>query len=478
MGAKPIPRLITMSKIYETYDSQDIWEKDKKHHIHPWTDFATFKEKGSMILTGAEGAYVTDSDGTKYLDGIAGLWCVNVGYGRKEIAQAMADQAEKMVYYSSFGAHTSVPAAELSYKLASLAPGNLNHIQFGTGGSMANDTAIRMIHFYFNRLGKRSKKKIITRHDGYHGSTYLAMSLTGVDFDHQGFDIIDDGLIHRISAPNTYRRPEGMTEPEFCTHLVQEFEDKINDLGSENVAAFIAEPIMGAGGVIVAPDGYHVRMHEVCKKYEILYIADEVVTAFGRLGHFFASESVFNMVPDIITSAKGLSSAYAPLSATILSDEFYDVISVPQAEGAMLTHGFTYSGHPVCCAAALKNIEIMEREDLCGHIREVGPYLEQQLATLMDLDIVGDVRGSHFMMCVENVANKETKELLPDEIGVGNRIAEAAQKRGVLVRPIAHLNVLSPPLILDKGQIDTLVAVLRDSIVEVMDDLTVEGVLK
>jgi len=387
----------------------------------------------------------------------------------------MAEQAEKMVYYSSFGHHTSIPAAELAHKLSTLTPGPLNHVQFGTGGSMANDTAIRMIHYYFNRLGKKTKKKIITRHDGYHGSTYLAMSLTGVEFDHQGFDIIDDSLIQRISAPNTYRRPDGMSLDEFCDELVNEFEHKINNLGAENVAAFIAEPIMGAGGVIVAPPGYHARMLEVCRKYDVLYIADEVVTAFGRLGHFFASESVFNMVPDIITSAKGLSSAYAPLSATILSDEFYDVISEPPTDGSMLTHGFTYSGHPVCCAAALKNIEIMEREDLCGHIRDVGPYLEQQLATLSDLDIVGDVRGSHFMMCVENVANKETKELLAPEIEVGNRIADAAQKRGVLVRPIAHLNVLSPPLILDREQIDTLVSVLRESIIEVMDDLTREG---
>lgn len=466
-----------MTECKQKYDAKDIWKKDRDHHVHPWTDFSTFKEKGSLVLADAEGAYVSDVEGNRYLDGIAGLWCVNVGYGRKEIAQAMAEQAEKMVYYSSFGHHTSIPAAELAHKLATLAPGSLNHVQFGTGGSMANDTAVRMIHYYFNRLGKKTKKKIITRHDGYHGSTYLAMSLTGVAFDHQGFDIIDDGLIERISSPNTYRRPDGMSLDEFCDELVKEFEDKINSLGADNVAAFFAEPIMGAGGVIVPPPGYHVRMLEVCRRYGVLYVADEVVTAFGRLGHFFASESVFGMVPDIITCAKGLSSAYAPLSATILSDEFYDVISEPTTDGSMLTHGFTYSGHPVCCAAGLKNIEIMEREDLCGHIREVGPYLEQQLATLSDLDIVGDVRGSHFMMCVENVANKETKELLAPEIEVGNRIADAAQKRGVLVRPIAHLNVLSPPLILDRDQIDTLVSVLRESIVEVMGDLAREGVL-
>ena len=464
-----------MDSSAQSVDTQEIWRKDKDHHVHPWTDFATFKNKGSLVLADAEGAYVVDSEGNRYLDGIGGLWCVNVGYGRKEIAMAMAAQAEKMVYYSSFGAHTSIPAAELAEKLASLTPDGLDHIQFGTGGSMANDTAVRMIHFYFNRLGKKSKKKIITRHDGYHGSTYLAMSLTGVAFDHQGFDIIEDGLIQRVSTPDTYRRPDGMTPEAFCDQLVQEFEDKINQLGAENVAAFIAEPIMGAGGVIVAPPGYHQRILAVCRKYEVLYIADEVVTGFGRLGHFFASEDVFGMVPDLITSAKGLSSAYAPLSATILSDEFYDVISVPQAEGALLTHGFTYSGHPVCCAAGLKNIEIMEREDICGHVREVGPYLEQQLATLGDLDIVGDVRGSHFMMCVENVADRQTKALLPAEAKVGDRIANAAQKRGILVRPIAHLNVLSPPLILTREQIDRLVSVLRESIVEVMDDLRREG---
>jgi len=207
----------------------------------------------------------------------------------------------------------------------------------------------------------------------------------------------------------------------------------------------------------------------------VMYVADEVVTAFGRLGHFFASEAVFGMVPDIITSAKGLTSAYQPLSATILSDEIYDVLSVPQAKGAVFTHGFTYSGHPVCCAAGLKNIEIMEREDICGHVRKVGPYFERRLKELLDLPIVGDVRGSHFMLCVENVADKKTKELLPPDIGVGKRIAEACQKRGVLVRPIAHLNVLSPPLILTVKEIDRLVDVLREGITEVADTLVREG---
>ena len=457
-----------------SYDTEAIRKMDMDHHIHPWTDFATFKETGSLVVAESEGSYVYDSEGNKYLDGIGGLWCVNVGYGRDEIAQAMADQARRMTYYSSFGPHTSIPAAELAAKLAELAPGDLNHVFFGTGGSMANDTAVRIIHFYFNQLGKTNKKKIISRHDGYHGSTYMAMSLTGVEFDHQGFDLVPD-LVYRISNPNPYRRPDGMSEADFLEYLVKEFEDKILELGPDNVAALFAEPVMGAGGVIVAPDGYHIRMLEVCRKYGMLYVADEVVTAFGRLGHFFASEDVFGMVPDIITSAKGLTSAYAPLSATILSDGIYDVISKPQCEGGMFTHGFTYSGHPVCCAAGLKNIEIIERENICEHVREMGPYLEQRLKTLLDLPIVGDVRGMSFMMCVENVANKETKELLPPEAHVGDRIAAACEKRGVLVRPIAHLNVMSPPLILSKEQIDFMVDTLREGIVETQESLKKDG---
>ena len=457
------------------YNTEVLWRQDLDHYIHPWTDFSTFKEEGSLIMAESEGAYVIDSEGNRYIDGIGGLWCVNIGYANEEMAQAIAEQVRRITYYSTFGHLTTPPAAELAAKLAELTPGKLNHVFYGTGGSMSNDTAIRIIHFYFNRLGKKNKKKIISRTDGYHGSTYLAMTLTGIEFDHQGFDLAPD-LVHHIPAPNPYRRPDGMSLEEFCDEKVADLENKILELGPENVACFIAEPVMGAGGVIVPPPGYHRRTREVCDRYEVLYISDEVVTGFGRLGHFFASESVFDFVPDIITCAKGISSGYVPLSATLLSEAMYDVISVPQAEGAMFTHGFTYSGHPISCAAGLKNIEIMERDDICGHVRDVGPYLEEQLASLLEHPIVGDVRGSHFMMCIENVANKETKALLPAEVAIGDRIAAHCQSRGVSVRPIAHLNVLSPPLILTRQQIDTMVEVLHDSIRATQDDLIREGI--
>ena len=457
------------------YNTEVLWRQDLDHYIHPWTDFSTFKEEGSLIMAESEGAYVIDSEGNRYIDGIGGLWCVNIGYANEEMAQAIAEQVRRITYYSTFGHLTTPPAAELAAKLAELTPGKLNHVFYGTGGSMSNDTAIRIIHFYFNRLGKKNKKKIISRTDGYHGSTYLAMTLTGIEFDHQGFDLAPD-LVHHIPAPNPYRRPDGMSLEVFCDEKVADLENKILELGPENVACFIAEPIMGAGGVIVPPPGYHRRTREVCDRYEVLYISDEVVTGFGRLGHFFASESVFDFVPDIITCAKGISSGYVPLSATLLSEAMYDVISVPQSEGAMFTHGFTYSGHPISCAAGLKNIEIMERDDICGYVRDVGPYLEEQLASLLEHPIVGDVRGSHFMMCIENVADKETKALLPAEAAIGNRIAAHCQSRGVIVRPIAHLNVLSPPLILTRQQIDTMVEVLHDSIRATQDDLIREGI--
>lgn len=457
-------------------DMQQVWQQDKDHYIHPWTDFSTFKETGSMILADSDNVHVRDGEGREYLDGIGGLWCVNIGYARKEMADAIAEQICQIPYYSSFGHHTTIPAAQLSAKLAELAPGNLNHVFYGCGGSVANDTAVRIIHFYFNQLGKKSKKKIISRIDGYHGSTYMAMSITGVKFDHIGFDI-DEQLVHHISCPNPYRRPNEQTIEAFCDEKVQELEDKILELGPDNVAAFFAEPIMGAGGVIVPPEGYHQRTLAVCRKYGVLYVSDEVVTAFGRLGHMFASEDEFGIVPDMITCAKGLTSGYLPLGATIMSDEIYDVISKPQADGAIFTHGYTYSGHPVSCAAANKNIEIMERENICGNVKEMGAYFEEQVKTLIDLPIVGDVRGRKFMMCIENVADKGSKELINPDAKVGNRIADHCQERGLIVRPLAHMNVLSPPLTLNKENIDFLVATLRESIEATTADLKAEGFL-
>ena len=458
----------------QRYDAKELWRKDHDHMFHPFTHFPSFEKEGALVIAEGDGAYVFDAEGKRYLDGIGGLWCVNIGHGNAEIAEALATQAKRLGFYNTFVDVTNPPAAELAAKLAELAPEPLNRVFFDTGGSAANDTTVRTIHFYFYRLGKPNKKKIISRNLAYHGSSYLTMTLTGKTEDHVGFHLVPD-LVHYVSCPDPYRRPEGSSLDEFCDQLVDELEAKIVELGPENVAAFFAEPILGAGGVIVPPPGYHRRTQEVCRRYEVLYVSDEVVTGFGRLGQMFASESVFGLTPDIITCAKGITSGYVPLGASLISDDIYDVIRQSKPNEEYFNHGFTYSGHPLCCAAALKNIEIIERDRICEHVREVGPYFEKQLAGLEDLPLVGEVRGSHFMLCVESVANKRTKELLPPEVDIGKRIAVHCEKRGVMVRPIGHLNVLSPPLILTRDQIDELVETLGASIEATADDLVREG---
>lgn len=459
------------------YDTKDLWTKDKEHIVHAWSNLETLREQGSLVIAESDGIYVYDSDGNKLIDAPAGMWCINLGYGREELAQAIADQARRLAYFSPFHMMTSPPTAELGAKLAALAPGDLNEVFFTTGGSTAVDSAIRFVWFYFRYRGKAKKKHIITRIDAYHGSTYLTASISGKQADRSPFfDYIDDkDFIHHLPSPYPYRRPAGMSPEAFCDEKVADLENKILELGPENVACFIAEPILASGGVIVPPPGYHKRTLEVCRKYDVLYISDEVVTAFGRLGHFFASEEVFGIVPDIITCAKGLTSGYQPLGALIISERLFGTVSGPHAKKSVFAHGFTYSGHPVACAAALKTIEIMERERICEHVREIGPYFQERLKTLQDLPIVGDVRGSHLMACVECVANKETKEPMAPEIQVGRRIDQHCQRRGLILRPLLHLLVLSPPLIITQEQIDRIVEIMRAGIEATTADLKREG---
>ncbi|MEM7430140.1 MAG: aminotransferase [Pseudomonadota bacterium] len=455
--------------------AKELWELDRKHHLHPWTHFDSFREEGALLIDRGEGCYIYGAEkGERYFDAVGGLWCTQIGLGRKEMADAIADQVMKLAYASPFTDMGNSPAAELAGKIAGLAPGNLNHVQFTLGGSEANDTAFRLIQYYWSCKGKPSKRHIISRIGSYHGTTHICASIAGKEMDRQPeFDYITE-IVHHISYPNAYRAPDGMGEPEFLDFLVQELEDTILKVGPDNVAAFFAEPIMGAGGVIVPPEGYHKRTHEVCRKYDVLYVHDEVVTAFGRLGHWFASEDEFGIVPDIITCAKGITSGYLPLGATIFSDEIHDAISEP-GKDRLFTNGYTYSAHPVCCAAALKNLEIMEREEILAHVMDVGAYFEERLHSLTDLPIVGQVRGSKMMMCVENVADKETKELFPDEINIGKRIANACDEMGLMVRPIVHLNVMSPPLVMTRDDVDFVVETLGKGISKVTDDLVASG---
>jgi putrescine---pyruvate transaminase len=456
------------------YNTEEIWRKDRDHFLHPWTHFDSFKKDGSLVIAEGAGAYVMDSRGKRYLDGIGSLWSMGIGYGRNEMADAIAEQVRRLPFFNTFVDTTNPPAAELAAKLAELAPGSLNHVAFACTGSDANDTAVRLAHFYHARRGQPQKRHIISRWDAYHGSTYLGMSLTGRSGDRSpDFHYITD-IVHHVSSPYVYRRPDGMSVEQFGDFLVNELEQKILELGPENVAAFIAEPILGAGGVLVPPLGYHNRTRELCRKYEILYISDEVVTAFGRVGYWFASKDVFGIEPDIIVTAKGISSGYIPLAATIFSDAIYDVISAPNPD-AWFTQGFTYSGHPVACVAGLKNIEIMEREDICGHVRKVGRYFETRLQELYDLPIVGDVRGRNFMMCTEYVADKKTKAVFGERVSIGKRISGHCEELGLIVRPLEHLNIMSPPLILTERQVDELIEKLSAGIRATVDGLVRDG---
>ena len=459
---------------FEQFDTEKIKQRDKAHFLHPFQLFDVFEDEGALPIAAAHDAYIYDSDGNQYLDAVGGLWCTNIGLGREEMAEAIADQVRAMAYASPFVDMTNVPAAELSTKLAELAPGDLNHVSLSCGGSTAIDTAFRLIQYYQNCRGLHQKKHMISRVNSYHGTTYASMSIGGKPGDHPPeFDYMSD-TIHHISCPNYYRAPQGMSESDFLEEKLAELENKILELGADKVAAFFAEPIFGAGGVIVPPSGYHRGTWEICQKYDVLYVSDEVVTAFGRLGHWFASKDVFDFQPDIICSAKGLTSGYQPLGATIYSSKIHQVISEP-GHGRCFTHGFTYSGHPVACAAALKNIEIMERENIMAQVQAIGPYFQQQLKTLSDLPIVGDVRGMGLMACVEFVQDKASKALFPEDLDIGKWISNQADARGLIVRPIVNLNVMSPPLIINRHQVDFIVSTLRDSIVACIDDLRREG---
>lgn len=458
-----------------TVSASQIAEFDRAHVMHPWSSLDEHEVDGPMMLFDrADGCYVYDAEGNQFLDAIGGLWCVNVGYGRRELIDAATRQMERIPFFSSFVKHGVNTTAELAGRLAELAPGSLNHIHFTTGGSTANDSAIRLIHNYNYRRGMPDKCHVITRKDAYHGSTYLAIQLIGKEPDKVGFRF-DVPWVHQVKGPNLYRRTEGTTESEWIDILAEDLESTIMRIGPENVAAFFAETVQGAGGVVVAPDGYLIRMAEICKAYDVLLVVDEVVTGFGRLGHWFSAKDKFGVQPDIITCAKGLTSGYAPLGATIISDEIYEVLAQPSDHP--LSNGFTYGGHPVACAVALANIELMIKEKLFDNVRTLGPYFCEQINTLSDLPLVGDTRGDHFMQGVEYVKDKSTKELFAPELDVGERIAEACAKRGVIVRPVMHLNVISPPLTLNRDQIDQIVDVLRESVLEVAGSLQSQGEL-
>ena len=456
-------------------NTAEVVEADQRFLIHPYQIFDTYLVDPVLPISHGAGAELIDTEGNVYIDAVGGMWCTNIGLGRDEMADAIADQVRKLAYANPFVDMTNIPAVALSDKLRSLAPGSVNHVFFTTGGSTAVDAAFRTIQLYQHARGKHDKHHIISRIDAYHGSTYASVSIGGKPGDRPpDFDFIDD-IIHHLSSPNFYRHGGDRTEQEFADDLVAEFEAKVAELGGpDHVAAFFAEPIMGSGGVILPPADYLQRIWRFCKDNDIVYVSDEVVTAFGRLGEWFVSETMFGIRPDMITSAKGLTSGYLPLGALMMSDEIFDTISA-EGHGRYFAVGYTYSGHPVSCAAALKNIEILEREKLLDHVKAVGPYFIEQLEMLRDLPLVGDVRGSHLMACVEFVADRATKRTYPEDLGIGKMVSNEADALGLIVRPIDNLNVMSPPLIVTTDDIDRIVARLRAAIERTIEKLVKQG---
>jgi len=437
------------------------------HLVQSWADLNGLKKPGARTaIVAAKGTMVRDSDGNDLIDGIGGLWCVNVGHGRREIIDAIAQQLSTLDFYSTFYTFTHPAAAALAQKLATLAPGSLNRVHFSNSGSVANDGAVRILHHYYERLGRRTKKLVLSRHGAYHGSTYLSIAMTTPPYS-KGWSKAE-GIVHHLKKPHYWREGADMTEAEFLDALIEDMRTQIEHLGAENIACFIGEPIMGAGGVIVPPAGYHKRVQELCAHYDIKFVADEVVTAFGRLGHFFASEAVFDTQPDMITVAKGITSGYQPLAATLMTDEIHEVISGPDG---VFTHGMTYAGHPAAAAAGLANIALMEAEHIPERVRVTGKLFENILRSLGDIDIVGEVRGSHFMMGIEFVRDKASKALFPEALNIGMLVARKAQEKGLIARPLGHILILSPPLVLTEVEIARIGSILRDSILEVMRNL-------
>lgn len=440
-------------------DTQEVLRGDGQF-VHPWENIAKLGESTRTVLARGEGVYLYDSEGNRYLDGPAGMWCVNVGYGRQEIADAISEQAMTLPYFSPWS-FVDTQAASLATRLAEYTPGDLNEIFFTPGGSESIDSALRFVFFMNHVLGRPEKRQIISRVNSYHGSTYLAATVSGKKSDKVNM-AMGEVPVHHVTKPRAFEHPE-MTEQEFADHCVAEIARVIADVGADKIAAFVAEPVMGSGGVIVHPADYLPQVRELCRQHDIVYISDEVVTAFGRLGHVFASEEVFGITPDIITFAKGLTSGYVPMGGVALSDSLIQRIKDSGADSQYFLNGFTYSGHPVAAAAAHASLDIIENESLLDHVREVAPHFAARLKELEELDVVAEVRVKGLMGGVEVSVVPGEPDEDRDEAFL-EVVDKHCQDRGLLLRPIYSSAVLSPPLIITVEQIDEMIDILREGL--------------
>lgn len=449
--------------------TQDYQALDRQHHLHPFTDFKSLGEEGSRIITHADGVYIYDSQGNRILDGMAGLWCVNLGYGRQELVDAATEQMQQLPYYNNFFKTTHPPAVKLAAKLSELAPEHINHVFFTGSGSEANDTVLRMVRRYWAIKGKPEKQWVISRENGYHGSTVAGMSLGGMAPMHDQGGPCVPGISH-ICQPYWFGEGRDMNQEDFGKQCAQALEEQILALGEDKVAAFIAEPVQGAGGAIIPPDSYWPAVKEVLAKYDILLIADEVICGFGRLGEWFGSTH-YGLKPDLMPIAKGLSSGYLPIGAVLVGDRVADTLI---EDGGEFFHGFTYSGHPVCAAVALKNLELLESERVVEKVRdELGPYLAKRWQELAEHPLVGEARSLGLIGALELVADKSTGERFDKSLSAGNLCRDLCFEHGLVMRSVGDTMVMSPPLIITRDEIDELVSKARLALDKTAEKLSI-----
>lgn len=450
--------------------NRNLKQIDANSILHPATNANEFAKTGSKIMQSGDGIYLNDTDGNTLIDAVAGLWCVNVGYGRKEMADAMSQAAQNMGYYHTFTGMSNVPQIELAERLLELAPNNMSKVFFASGGSDGNDSLMKIVWYYHNLIGKPEKRKIISRWQAYHGTSIATASLTGLASFHKDFNLPIDGVLH-TDSPDYFRHGlEGESELEFSKRRASELEEMILQHGPETIGAFIAEPVMGAGGVITPPEAYFTEIQKVTRKYDILFIADEVVCGYGRLGKWWGSE-VYDIQPDMITTAKALTSGYFPFSASFITEEIWDVIKQGSAKYGNFAHGYTYAGHPIGAAVAMANLDIIENEKLVEQSATVGAHFHQQLNERFANDpFVAQVRGQGMLAAVQLMRDKDSKTFFDPSTKIAGQVTAECYQQGLIARPLPSVDsvAFSPPLVTSQKQANQIVDIFESSVRKIM----------
>jgi 4-aminobutyrate--pyruvate transaminase len=442
-------------------------KRDIAHHLHPQTNLRLHEQVGPLLIERGEGIYVFDEHGQRYIEGMSGLWCATLGFSQPRLAEAAYKQMLTLPYQQTFAHRSHGPAADLAAELIAHAPAGLDKVVFQSSGSEAIDTAIKLVRYYHIAIGKPGKKRLIARHRGYHGTTLAAASLTGLPNMHRGWGEPLADVIH-VRCPHIYRQGlPGESEEAFSTRLAQELEQTILEAGPETIGAFFAEPVMGTGGVILPPTGYFAKIQVVLRKYNILMVADEVICGFGRTGHYWGCQAV-GIEPDMLTCAKGLSAAFQPISALLLSDQVYQVIADQSNALGGLGHGYTYGGHPVAAAVALETLRLYDELNVVEHVAEISPAFQTGIRAFADHPLVGEARGIGLMAALEFVADKQTRAPFPAEMKVATQVSNALQRKGILLRALGDTLVMAPPLIVNADQIQTILNAVAEALDEVL----------